>query len=231
MELKHIYSISDLKLSFGSKKVLDISTLKFHNGLVYGICGNFGSGKSSLMKVLSGLQKESDGSVLYRGNKFKTNFFGRIKGNEEIEYIHVNMFNTNSTVEKFMNKMFPKKIGKICSKYFKNSLNRRQIWKTNLNKLSDGEKHWLKIIVGAEKDPRVLLIDDYGLHIDPRNEIFLRKSLIKMSSLLGTTLVLSSSNDYFLKQFANVVIYLDNGHVSKIRKGYSRNNSKKNKKR
>ena len=53
MELKQIYDISGLKLKFGSKKALEINTLKFHNGLIYGVCGNFGSGKSSLMKVLS----------------------------------------------------------------------------------------------------------------------------------------------------------------------------------
>ena len=43
-----------------------------------------------------------------------------------------------------------------------------------------------------------------------------------MNNILGTTVLLSSSNDYFLKQFASVIIYLDNGHVSKVRKGFKR---------
>ena len=64
MELKQIYDISGLKLKFGSKKALEINTLKFHNGLIYGVCGNFGSGKSSLLKILSGIQKESNGDCL-----------------------------------------------------------------------------------------------------------------------------------------------------------------------
>ena len=38
MELKQIYDISGLKLKFGSKKALEINTLKFHNGLIYGVC-------------------------------------------------------------------------------------------------------------------------------------------------------------------------------------------------
>ena len=49
-----------------------------------------------------------------------------------------------------------------------------------------------------------------------------------MNNILGTTVLLSSSNDYFLKQFASVIIYLDNGHISKIRKGFKKNSSKKN---
>ena len=48
MELKQIYDVQNLKLRFKDKKALEIKTLKFHNGLVYGICGNFGSGKTSL---------------------------------------------------------------------------------------------------------------------------------------------------------------------------------------
>ena len=231
MELKQIYDISGLKLKFGSKKALEINTLKFHNGLMYGVCGSFGSGKSSLMKVLSGLQKESGGNVLYQGDKFKTNFFGKIKTHKEIQYVHVDMLNTSSTVEKFMKSMFSSKIKEIRSRHFTH-FSLEHIWKTPINKLSDGEKHWLKIVVGVEKDPRVLIIDDYGLYLDSKNEMMLRKRLMKMNNILGTTIILSSSSDYFVKQFANVVIYLDNGHVSKVRKGYKRNNKfSKNKKR
>ena len=105
---------------------------------------------------------------------------------------------------------------------------KRQVWKTPINLISDGERHWLKTIIGVEKDPRVLLIDDYGLSMDPRTEIMLRKKIVKMNNILGTTVLLSSSSDYFLKQFASVIIYLDNGHVSKIRKGFKKNfNNKK----
>ena len=46
MELKQIYDVQNLKLRFKTKKALEIKTLKFHNGLIYGICGNFGSGKT-----------------------------------------------------------------------------------------------------------------------------------------------------------------------------------------
>ena len=228
MELKQIYDVSGLKLKFGSKKALEINTLKFHNGLIYGVCGNFGSGKSSLLKVLSGIQKESKGDVLYQGAKFKTGFFGGIKKHKEIQYIHVDMLKESSTVEQFLKSMFSSKIKQIQSRHFKH-FSLEHLWKTPIGKLSDGEKHWLKIVVGVEKDPRVLIIDDYALHLDPKNEMILRKKLMKMNNILGTTLILSSTNDYFVKQFANVDIYLDNGHVSKVRKGYKRNSFNKSK--
>ena len=84
MEQKQIYDVQNLKLRFKTKKALEIKTLKFHNGLIYGICGNFGSGKTSLLKVLAGETKETSGTVLYQGNKFKKGFFGKIKKHQDI---------------------------------------------------------------------------------------------------------------------------------------------------
>ncbi len=201
MELKQIYNINDLVLNHGKNKILDINTLKFHNGLIYGLCGNLGSGKSSLMQVLSGYQSQSKGDVLYQGSPFRKSIFGNIKREKEIFYIQSNMLKANIT-----------------------SFNFQKIWDVPVNKLSDGQKHWLKTIIGLEKDPRVLLIDDYGAYLDNKNEMVLRRRLLKMNDLLGTTIILSSHNDYFVKQFASVVIYLDNGHISKIRKGHKKSN-------
>ena len=140
------------------------------------------------------------------------------------------MLVSNSSTGNFIKKTFPSKYKEIQKRHFA-SFNLEMIWNTAINKLSDGQKHWLKIVIGLEKDPRVLLIDDYGVYIDNKSEMIFRRKLLKMNDVLGTTILLSSHSDYFLKQFANVVIYLDNGHISKIRKGYKRSNyGRRNKK-
>jgi ABC-type multidrug transport system ATPase subunit len=221
MELKQIYDVNNLKLTFKSKKVLEINTLKFHNGLIYGICGNLGSGKSSLLKVLSAEIKQSSGEVLYQGKEFTTNFFGKIRKEKDIAYIHVDLLKDSSTVESFIKSLFGKKSEKIKSNFFTNS-GMDSLWRIRINNLSDGEKHWLKMVIALEKDPRVLLVDDYGLFLDFKSESLIRKKIIKMNNYQGTTIILSSTTDFFLKQFCNVIFYLDNGHISKVRKGDTR---------
>lgn len=228
MELKQIYDINNLKLRFDDKKALEIKTLKFHNGLIYGICGNFGSGKTSLLKVLSGETKQTSGSVLYQGSPFKRNILGTIKEQKDVNYLDISSVNTSRTVGQLIKRNFPSKTQQIKSRHF-TGFQMEALWKTSVNLISEGEKHWLKTVMGVEKDPRVLLIDDYGLYIDPRTEMVLRKKILKMNNILGTTIILSSHSDYFLKQFASVIIYLDNGHVSKVRKGFKRNSVRKNK--
>ncbi len=79
-------------------------------------------------------------------------------------------------------------------------------------------------------DPRVLLIDDYGTTIDNKMEFDLRKRLIKMNKELGTTIIAVAPDDFYLKKFVAVLIYLDNGHVSKIRPGKTKSQGKFRKK-
>jgi ABC-type polysaccharide/polyol phosphate transport system ATPase subunit len=40
-----------------------------------------------------------------------------------------------------------------------------------------------------------------------------------MNKDLGTTVILSSINDNALKKFCSVLVYLENGHITKVRSG------------
>ena len=49
-----------------------------------------------------------------------------------------------------------------------------------------------------------------------------------MNRSLGTTIILTSPSDIYLKYFASVLIFLDHGHISKIRTGNSRSIRREN---
>ena len=51
-----------------------------------------------------------------------------------------------------------------------------------------------------------------------------RKKLININKDHGTTIVLGSPNEQLLRSFCSVLIYLDNGHISKIRTGSYKSN-------
>ena len=55
-----------------------------------------------------------------------------------------------------------------------------------------------------------------------------RNQLLKMNRSLGTTIILTSPSDMYLKYFASVLIFLDHGHISKIRTGNSRSIKREN---
>tara|TARA_B100001564_G_scaffold118749_1_gene98979 strand:- start:104 stop:463 length:360 start_codon:yes stop_codon:yes gene_type:complete len=92
--------------------------------------------------------------------------------------------------------------------------------------ISEGELHWLGMILACEADPRVLLIDDYGVYFSNKMEKDFRSKITTMNRTLGTTIILSSPSDINLKHFASVLIFLDHGHIWKIRPGVSRGNNR-----
>jgi ABC-type sugar transport system ATPase subunit len=57
---------------FGTITALENVNLTVREGECLGVVGDNGAGKSTFMKVLSGLYKPSSGSLFFNGNKIKT---------------------------------------------------------------------------------------------------------------------------------------------------------------
>ena len=224
-----VYELKDLKKDYGDHTVLQIGHLEFHPGTIYGIVGTVGSGKSTLLRLLSGKEKETSGSLKYDDDTFKTGWFGKIKPNEDIFLASVDFIQGNQNVHQVLKDIHPEKVDSIYERYFSEGP-QKVLWNKQIGTLSPGEKSWLNNIMAVYSDPRVLLIDDYGTTIDNKMEFDLRKRLIKMNKELGTTIIAVAPDDFYLKKFVAVLIYLDNGHVSKIRPGKTKSQGKFRKK-
>ena len=230
--------------------VLDIRHLKFHKGTVYGIVGPVGSGKSSLLNILSGSSKPNSGSILYDYNPFKKSFFGSTLIPKDVTHVNIDKASflenfTEKNSNKAVRSLFKKSNAtQVLSKYFSN-LSTDKIVNASLGTLTRGERSAVELSTGIESDPRVLIVDDYALYFDNKMESKFRKKLININKDHGTTIILASPNEHLLRSFCSVLIYLDNGHISKIRtgshkpgsfnrqrsQGYKKNNSTKSKSR
>ena len=218
---KLIYRIENLKKTYGDRTVLQVGRLQFHPGTIYGLIGPIGSGKTTLLKIMSALEKPTSGIIEYDSEPFQTNWFGKLKKYSDIYFANSDLLQQNLSISQIARKYYSKKIDNIRTKYFSKG-NKEKLWTIPLNSLSPGEKSWINCILAVEGDPRVLLIDDYGTLMDYEMEFEFRKRIQKMNRDLGTTIILASPTDQIIKKFASVIIYMDNGHVSKIRSGASK---------
>lgn len=219
-----IYEIQDLTKSHGDITALNIGRLQFHSGTIYGIVGPIGSGKSTLVRILAGLEKQDGGSVKYDSKEFQPNWLGKIKPNPEIFLASVNTLPKGHKVRNVISSIHGNRKDKIISTYFQSG-NWKLILDRPVTSLSPGELAWLNMVVAVESYPRVLIVDDYGTLFDPALEKDFRTKLVKMNKELGTTIILAAPSDKDVKRFASVMIYLDNGHISKIRSGGNKFNS------
>ena len=213
-----IYEVQDLKKVYGQRNVLQIGRLQIHKGTIYGIVGPVGSGKTSLLRQLSGVEKQTEGKLYYDGQEFKASLFGKVKTPDEIKFISLTDVNKNESVARYFNKRHGKRSEEIRKQYF-NSGFWRFIWEQNIDTLSPGELTWMKLVDAVESDPRVLIIDNYGSMLDDDLEHEISSRLRRMNRNLGTTIILSTTNPGRIQKLVSVMIYLDKGHVSKIRSG------------
>ena len=58
-----LLTLQDAELAFGDQPLLDHANLSVHDGERIGIIGRNGTGKSSLLKVIAGVEKLDDGNI------------------------------------------------------------------------------------------------------------------------------------------------------------------------
>ena len=219
-----LFELKSVSKAYGKNNALIINKLQIHPGTIYGVVGSIGSGKTTLLDILSGIEKESSGIVLYDDKTHMKNWFGTLVPNKEIFYRKY--FPKTKSINDIIDLNFKRKKNIIKKRYFKEFASNQLLTRKMAN-ISDAERNWFGMVMSFEADPRVLLIDDYGIHFCNNLETEFRSQILKMNRSLGTTVILTSPNDNLLKSFVSVLIYLDKGKISKIRSGFSKKISRK----
>ena len=62
-------SVSNLSVQFGKRVLFDEVNITFSNGNCYGVIGANGAGKSTFLKILSGKQEATTGSIILEPGK------------------------------------------------------------------------------------------------------------------------------------------------------------------
>lgn len=225
-----IYELKNLKKIYNNISALSIRRLQIHRGTIYGILGPIGSGKTTLLKILAGYDRQTEGKLLYDHSEFQRSWLGKIKIPDEISFSGKHNYNNSQIVKSYIDFCFPNKSNKIIKQYFNGSVSKR-ILPLKIQNLSPGQKSWLDTVFALEGDPRVLIQDDFSSLFDSEMQSIARKGFRKMNRNLGTTIILSSVNSNVLRNLCSVMIYLENGHITRVRSGNTRSqqNKKSNK--
>ena len=64
-----ILEIKEVSKAFPGVKALDRVSLEVFRGTIHGIVGENGAGKSTMMKILSGVYQKDSGEIIFDGNK------------------------------------------------------------------------------------------------------------------------------------------------------------------
>ncbi len=199
--------------------VNDVS-LHIREGEIFGIIGYSGAGKSSLIRLLNGLEKPTSGQVLVAGKDI-----GKISGKElrqarqEIGMIfqHFNLLWSRTVRE---NIAFPLEIAGVPKKErLKRADELIQLvglqGRENAypSQLSGGQKQRVGIARALANNPKVLLCDEATSALDPQTTDSILELLVDINKRLGLTIVLITHEMHVIRKICDRVAVMENGKV------------------
>ena len=212
--------------SLGKNKsnVLDDINLTIDEGEIVVILGPSGGGKTTLLNLLSGLDRKTKGKIFYQGkdiSKYTDAKMTRFR-KKNLGFI----FQTYNLLEN-LNVLENVKVG---SKLGKNKNDVDEIIKTvGLSKhkkkaiyeLSGGEQQRVSIARAIAKNPKVMFCDEPTGALDEKTGKKVLKSLIEINEKYKTTMIIITHNPG-IALIGDRVLKMNSGHIVKKEKNETR---------
>ena len=198
-------------------EVLSDINLKFEDGKMYAIIGANGSGKSLILKALSGYNKLTSGKVLQDGNEIK-------KNNNYIEDagiiienpVMVNEYTITENLE-YLKKMSENSKEIDLEKWYK-YFEIEEYKEKRFSELSLGTKQKVALIQAFMHNPKNILLDEPFNALDKKAVVKVKELLLEEKKKGKLIVIVTHINDEILEE-CDEVIEMENGKVSKITKG------------
>ncbi len=210
--MKKLLECQNLCKSFGKKQILKDVSFEIDEGDILAFIGPNGSGKTTTIKLILGLQKIDKGSVSINNYDIEKDF---VKAIEKVGAIVENpdtyMYLTGWQNLKIIANLYKDVSDKEIMDIVKLVGLEKRI-NDKVSKYSLGMRQRLGIARALINKPNVLILDEPTNGLDPEGIKYLRNLLKKLASD-GMGILISSHNLAELESFCNKVLIIDNGKI------------------
>ena len=194
-------------------EVLKNCALTLEEGRFYGLVGPNGMGKSTLLRVISGILIPEEGSVLFDGKELATDY--RLK--KDVIYVsddpHFFGMNTLKELRQFYHIFYTN----FSETIYYRLINLFQVdERTPLSAFSKGMKRQASLIIGLALDPKVLLLDETFDGLDPVMRINLLQYLQNQVKENNLTVLITSHDIQALEEICDHICLLYEGQISPL---------------
>lgn len=204
----NILSLDKITKAYGERKVFDEADFFLEDGEKVGILGINGTGKSTLLKIMAGLEQPDSGKVI-RANHIVISYLKQqpdFRENETIlEYVlrEADMGHEQNNLESQAKTMLMNlEITDINQK---------------IGELSGGQKKRVSLVAALLEPADILVLDEPTNHIDNAMSDWLENYLKKYKGAL----IMVTHDRYFLDAVCNRIVEVDKGKLYSYRANYS----------
>ena len=203
--------LTNISKTFGKQTVLQPLTMGFEEGIIHGIIGRNGSGKTVLMKMILGILQPTTGTVIVGDKRIgKDVDFPESAGAiiETIEFIpYMSAYQNLADIAAMRGNLSKTQIKEVLEMVGLGNVGRKHV-----SKFSMGMRQRLAIAQAVMESPKLLILDEPMNGMDEKGVEEMRQ-LILARKAAGTTIILSSHNIEDIRILCDQVYRIDAGVV------------------
>lgn len=204
--------IENLKKQYGEKVVLDIKDLEIESGKITGITGPNGCGKTTILNIIGGIDREYEGRITYDSKILENEIRDNMTYVFQKPYLFRRSVHDNIIYPLKIRKYDKIKIKKLLKETIKN-LDIEELMDLKAHKLSGGESQKVALARALIYNPKILLLDEPTSNIDPEYINTMEREILKFHEETKGTIVIVTHNIEQSKRLCHNIINFDSGKV------------------
>ncbi|MFD2681660.1 ABC transporter ATP-binding protein [Bacillus seohaeanensis] len=186
-------AIEQISKSFGKKTVLNEIDLTIEGGQIYGFIGPSGAGKTTLVKMIVGMDKPDTGTIHVLNKKVPN-----LKLLQEIGYMaQSDALYTELTGREnltFFASLYKLKKAEMMERitYAADLVNLTDELNKKVSAYSGGMKRRLSLAIALIQNPKILILDEPTVGIDPELRLIIWKELKRLKTEEGKTIIVTT---------------------------------------
>ncbi|KAF5039019.1 putative ABC transporter ATP-binding protein YxlF [anaerobic digester metagenome] len=210
-----VLKINNLTKTYKNGRGIKDISFEVNEGDIFGLLGPNGSGKTTTMKIITGLSKADEGDV---------QIFGRsVNDDGENTLEHVGCLIENPAVYEYMS---ARKNLETAASYYQNITAPRiddilkqtgllQYQNDKVKEFSLGMKQRLGLALALLSNPKLVILDEPANGLDIEGMVDIREIIMKQAKIHGTTFLISSHLAHELELMCNKIAIMKDGILLK----------------
>lgn len=192
--------------------VLDNINLSFERGKIYALVGSNGSGKTMLIRAISGLITADSGSIFVDGIEVGNGVYPKNLG---LLIENITMFEYLSAFDnlKMLNDISANKISENEIKRWLETFELDSSDKRIIKKYSLGMRHKVSIIQAFMNNPDLIILDEPTNSLDEKSIQVLFNIIKKVNKEYGTTFIIASHDKDCIENISDEIIEMRGGKI------------------